>query len=1066
MRVKEKPKLLKITYTDVDIKLEAYADTLVYDTVGDNKVLTLIRFAGYPEHVKGLSDAIYGGISFDVFVTSPDNEDQFFAKLVSSGKRYIRDIQGGELYAEACLTLRDTANEMVSTNVKRVIGGKVKSKKELKETKKRIEGENSNIVASAAYIYCEKGNIDALYNAVDQKTSVPLVQEFRDYFIYELKQRNLLRLLPAYSWRENLEAWKVDMSDGENPLYQVINDGLKSGAIHIPGSEINAQPFPETTGVSSYLKNFGPMLADRIKDQFSPLYDPQKELLSLPTIQANEAVKQQAGYNLYDAQLSAVEAVKRSLELNDTAIVVGECGVGKTKIGSVVLKAYELSKGMTKSFNVVVCPSHMTKKWVREILETIDNADAVKLDSIEMLEKLYTHYEKGTKSLYVIMSKEKARDGYMRRPSAIYRKTCNDFICPHCMKTLMMDFINEHGSSYRVEADQTFFMRENKKNHKCDHCGSVLWTALNPDAPSKWVKIANYGFVHRDIAQQHFLLTKNQKVHSKISEILGNKDYKTRGAYRRFSIASYMKEKMRGRIDFVILDELHQFAQDSGQGDAAGELVCVAKKAIGLTGTLFNGYSKGIYHLLWRMCPEKMIEDNKRFESSDVFNKEYGVTETVYEVEAEYNSNRRSQKRKIKERQLPGISPLVYARFLIEKAVFISLMDMGKDLPEYEEIPIGLQMNKQVAEEYRRIETKVKNIFQYEKKIAKKVMSACLNLLTTYPDQPYDQKIIYDPISKVKEVLIRPKDTSNVDELHEKDRKILELVAKKIQNGEKVCIYTNWVGIDSQEKIYNYLTDASYRVEILKSTVPPEKREDWLEEKSQKGIDVLITNPALVETGLDLLDYTTLIFYDIGYNLFTLRQAARRSWRLNQKKPRVEVYFFYYKDTMQQRAVKLMATKVAVAGVLEGQISDEGLAAMSECQDMTTIMAQELTSGIKEEVEDLGSIFKRMAFLKTDDNADKQVSLLELSKMHYGFMEEKEIAKILPEIQPIDIPILASFIDNNSPPQTSIHIPLPKVQIQALPMQKPTAKPIKKKPVKNTAFENQISIFDLLTKTA
>ena len=51
--------------------------------------------------------------------------------------------------------------------------------------------------------------------------------------------------------------------------------------------------------------------------------------------------------------------------------------------------------------------------------------------------------------------------------------------------------------------------------------------------------------------------------------------------------------------------------------------------------------------------------------------------------------------------------------------------------------------------------------------------------------------------------------------------------------------------------------------------------------------------------------FTTLIFYSMGFNLFTLRQASRRSWRINQTAPRVEVYMLYYKDTMQAKAMKL-----------------------------------------------------------------------------------------------------------------------------------------------------------------
>ena len=72
----------------------------------------------------------------------------------------------------------------------------------------------------------------------------------------------------------------------------------------------------------------------------------------------------------------------------------------------------------------------------------------------------------------------------------------------------------------------------------------------------------------------------------------------------------------------------------------------------------------------------------------------------------------------------------------------------------------------------------------------------------------------------------------------------------------------------------------------------------------------------------------------------------------------------YYQNTMQHKAIKLMASKLAVAGIIEGTFSEEGLAAMSECEDMTTMMAKELMLGIKDSVEDVSSMFRRMASLK------------------------------------------------------------------------------------------------------
>jgi hypothetical protein len=51
----------------------------------------------------------------------------------------------------------------------------------------------------------------------------------------------------------------------------------------------------------------------------------------------------------------------------------------------------------------------------------------------------------------------------------------------------------------------------------------------------------------------------------------------------------------------------------------------------------------------------------------------------------------------------------------------------------------------------------------------------------------------------------------------------------------------------------------------------------------QAGVEVVVCHPKLVETGLDLLAFPTLYFYETGYSLHTLRQASRRSWRIGQR---------------------------------------------------------------------------------------------------------------------------------------------------------------------------------------
>lgn len=103
-----------------------------------------------------------------------------------------------------------------------------------------------------------------------------------------------------------------------------------------------------------------------------------------------------------------------------------------------------------------------------------------------------------------------------------------------------------------------------------------------------------------------------------------------RGAYRAYALSSYIKRKYKGKIYGLIVDELHEYSNKSGQGEAMAELYGTAKKVVGMTATLINGYSSGIFHLLYRICPAQMRKDNKRYENPSKFDAEYGVIQNTY----------------------------------------------------------------------------------------------------------------------------------------------------------------------------------------------------------------------------------------------------------------------------------------------------------------------------------------------------------------------------------------------------------------------------------------------------
>lgn len=919
--------------------LRCYADMVVYSKAHK---LIAIRYGGYPEAVQGMADVITTGCNLELSVSSKeiiglDSKEQ---------KGYFKQISHDGVYAECLMYHQDDGLQSLTL------------KDEDDETKTTVRP-NRKI-----FIFCK--NDDELFRELDNRLSVPLMPEFKDYFISTLKTKTkIFERLTVRSSTEPFDAWQLEVSDEETEIVDILTTGLRNGVIEIPGAPkgkphavANIKTFTE------YLKVFSTEIAGRIKDAFQPKFDPAKDPICDALMEVNQHVMNHAKYSLFDAQLGAAEAIRRQLLKDKLAMLVAECGTGKTKIGAAALYANQKNRG--KCFNVVVCPSHLAKKWARELNETVPNCTIGVAASMYDIDLLYKHFLEGDKTVYAVISKETARNGYMRYPAVVWNPIKKGYVCPDCGAVQEMTIVEDSTAS-RVNADQFFFRRETAENHKCQNpeCNHVLWSCLNPDVmerDSEWVRIGGYGYVSRREPLKHLSGCKSEKVKKQLIEINKYRDgiFPAAGAYRRVPLASYIKDHIK-HVDGLICDELHQYSGESAQGEAMAELAGIADKVIGLTATLINGYSKGLFYLLFRMKPYLMRLDGQEFKNPRDFCAQYGVVQSVYQMDATYNVTSKSHGRKVRERFLPGVSPLVYARFLLENCVFLSLDDMGKELPDYEECPISCEMEEAVRAEYNFLEKEFKKIMNQDRKYGKKLLSAFLNLLTAYPDQPYGHEPILHP--KTKEPLIEPRSLSSFNVLKPKDLKVIELVEEKVKSGERVIIYTAWTRLDSRDKLHRFLTEKGYRVKILDTNIPTTKREEWVDKQVQKGIDVLIVNPALVETGLDLNAFTTLIFYNIAFNLFIFRQAARRSYRINQTAPKISVYMFYYADTLQQRALRLMASKLAAATVIEGSISEEGLAAMSDCQDMMAELAKELMSGIKNagDIEDLRDCFKKMA---------------------------------------------------------------------------------------------------------
>lgn len=124
----------------------------------------------------------------------------------------------------------------------------------------------------------------------------------------------------------------MNVSSEEDEIAAVLEDGLKSGRIAIPGADPDTEDvFSDIRSFTQYLKQFSGKIAYRIKKCFPPVYHPGEQPVSDKLREVNQYVANHTGYSLFDAQLGAAEALRQQLERSKLVLLVAECGTGKPR---------------------------------------------------------------------------------------------------------------------------------------------------------------------------------------------------------------------------------------------------------------------------------------------------------------------------------------------------------------------------------------------------------------------------------------------------------------------------------------------------------------------------------------------------------------------------------------------------------------------------------------------------------------------------------------------------------------------------------------------------------------
>ncbi|GMV85105.1 MAG: hypothetical protein AMXMBFR80_09620 [Dehalococcoidia bacterium] len=623
------------------------------------------------------------------------------------------------------------------------------------------------------------------------------------------------------------------------------------------------------------------------------------------------------------AQADVIRACALSLQTHRATNLVGEMGTGKTTIGAAAAAVAGFERVL------VLCPPHLVRKWQREVKATVPSANAVIVRTISDLERVR---HAGGWPLFVILSREQAKLSYRWEPAVVTRHivagsgaarderggvvalTC----CPSCFAPI----VDDEGLPLE-EADL------GRKKHTCEHCHGPLWQA------------------------------------------------DCRGP-RRYPLADYIARRMRGYFDLLLIDEQHEYkARGSAQGLAAGTLAEACRAVLTLTGTLMGGYSSTLFYLLWRFSPA--VREEFAYADESKWVSRYGIVERITRKgdDDAYEDGRTSRRKGYRTRvvEKPGVSPAVLFH-LIGNTAFLRLADVASGLPEYtEEVRLVGLANSDSPDEpsqaayYQQLASQLEAaVHEALAKGSKRLLGAYLQSLLAYPDACTKGEQVIDPGSGEVIAAVPP-----LPEVHRypKEQALLDLVEAEKHEGRRVLVYvTHTASRDITSRLESVLQEAGHRVANLKAdTVPPERREDWVAQRVEAGLDVLLVHPRLVQTGLDLVDFPTIVWQEVEYSVYTMRQASRRSWRIGQRRP-VRVVYLAYRGTLQTQALTLVAKKLKASLAVEGELGDDGLATFGDDgEDLLMALARSLTERVEPSDESLEGLFADVRDSKWDHDA-------------------------------------------------------------------------------------------------
>ena len=772
--------------------------------------------------------------------------------------------------------------------------------------------------------------------------------------------------------------------DRVSTLLQCMN--LETGEIEI---------LDESSGsaLSEFLMENWPAMEQYTREMFPPAIDP-----TAPEWRSIRDFTRGLVRPPISFQHPVIITLAAAMRLRKSNYLIGEQGTGKTYISMVAAVAAGCRKVL------VTTPSHAIETWIEEITETFPSALIRVVKGVgDAIQPLTTHEQRGTYAempmarivqmevqddnpIFVLLSKTRASLG---GPVAYSKRMVGINESDHKL-------FRVNGKIGKVVApDDVDDIKVIPSDPTCPFC----WELPESVKGFVWHQTVDCPFCGERLAHPDTAGSTDRTEHETLrwEETPSNTKNK-----RRLSIADFICSEAPLWHDIYIGDEIHQYkAEDTAQGEQCGRIAQRSKKILAMTGTFMGGKASEMFYLFQRFGAD--IHPDYAWKDEAAYIEKFGRYK--YIMKATGNSplrvgvhSRRRAGQTTRKEEIVGYHPEVM-KYILPNSLFIRREDIlpapleepqmcerceydftyGKDKicwrcrmnPRYHNILIDMddteKFNVILADDdgEQTIEMThwqtYKMLEQVHYAVARKCLSEKNSIaafaelrqnLMTWPENCWQGTVVHEPLTTPRNghILFEMGPTSE-DFEYPKEAELIKLVKKEMAEGRKCLVYcTHTQRRSTVERVERILKEQEVRVAVMRITDPRE-RLDWLRRIS-KETDVVIVNPKSVETGLNLQEYPTMIWYEINESMYVTDQASARSARINQEQE-VRVFFLAYRNTLQHVMLTLIASKADTARRIYGELGATGLSALNpDDTDLKQVIERQLYEAVRKGTED------------------------------------------------------------------------------------------------------------------